>query len=673
MHHPLPSRAKFLAALALVLAGAALLPTARAGSTRLFELDDEGAFGKGELDGASVYSDGTVRLGASKDRVELPGVPVAWSALRQKDGSVLIGTGNDGKLLRVTGDKVSTFAETKQLLVSALAAGPGGAVYAGTLPEGRIFRIDAAGKASEFARLDGTKHIWGLLWDAKRNALIAATGPEGKLLAIDGKGKVTVLFDADAAHLMSVARDENGDLYVGTGTDALVYRVGAGKAAALVHDFPGTEITALAVRSGELLVAANAFDEPRSTGDDKDSKKKDAPPAPKSGDGQLWRLSAAGVAELLLEQKKDFLTEVAFGDGGTAFAATGKEGKVLRVLPDLSVSTWLDLTERQVLAFDLSGASPFVVTSDGAAFYWVRTGSASKGLWTSAALDAGTHARFGELTWRASGPVTFETRSGNTEKPGDTWSAWSEAVSKPGPVRSPRGRYLQIRAKLGAADAVLYAVGAYYLRDNQRARVESVTAEPQGRDKDKDNAAPPKASSVYKLSWRVDNPDGDALRYRVRFQREGERRFRELLEPHQVWTQTNVDWETNSIPDGFYVVEVEASDELSNPDGLTQKNARRSEPILIDNHAPAIESLSASGRVVRGVVTDSLGPIRRLEFAVNGGPWTVLFPEDDLFDTAREAFAFRVPDGAGQDPIVAVRAQDAAGNLTTREITLPAK
>lgn len=645
-----------------------------AGSTRSFVIDDDDAFGKGELDGTSVYSSGDLRLGASTERVDIAGSPVAWSALRRPDGSVLLGTGNDGKILRVDGKKVSTFAETKQLLVTTLVAGPGGDVFAGTLPDAKIFRVDAGGKAKEFAKLDGAEHIWALLWDAKKNALVAATGPNGKLFRVPLSGKAEVLYDGDANHLMSLARDKDGALYVGTSNTAQVIRITEGKPSETVYDFPGTEITALAVQNGELLVAANAFDEGRgsTTGDDsKDAKKKEAPAGPKSGDGQIWRLSAAGVADRVFDLKKDFFTEVAFDADGAFFAATGKEGKVFRVLADRSFSTWLDLNERQVLAFDLSGAAPFVVASDSAALYWVKTAGASKGLWTSDVLDGGARCRFGELTWRANGALSMETRSGNTEKPDATWSAWSAALGAPGPVRSPAARYLQVRAKLANSDTTLFAVTAYYLRDNQRAVIESVGVEPRGGDKDKDGGTP-KASSSYKLTWKVENPDGDPLRYYLRFRSEGQKTLRSILPPQQVLTQTTYDWETNSIPDGFYIVEVEASDELTNPRDLASSAKRSSEPILIDNHAPVIDALSVEGDTVRGRATDSLGPIHKLEYAVNGGPWTVFFPEDDLFDTRTESFRFAVPK-MGSDPIVAVRATDAAGNTATREIVSSAR
>ena len=63
----------------------------------------------------------------------LGSVPVSqgtaiWAALPMHDGSVLLGTGNEGKLLKLSGGSVSVLAETKALVVTSLveAWGRGG-------------------------------------------------------------------------------------------------------------------------------------------------------------------------------------------------------------------------------------------------------------------------------------------------------------------------------------------------------------------------------------------------------------------------------------------------------------------------------------------------------------------------------------------------------------------
>ena len=68
-----------------------------------------------------------------------------------------------------------------------------------------------------------------------------------------------------------------------------------------------------------------------------------------------------------------------------------------------------------------------------------------------------------------------------------------------------------------------------------------------------------------KVTWKVDNPDADALRYRVAFKREGQTQWRDALKADEVHTKTELDWETSALPEGKYRVRVEASDETGEP------------------------------------------------------------------------------------------------------------
>ena len=132
-----------------------------------------------------------------------------WSAIVTADGTVLVGTGNTGKVLRVNNGQVAPLAETGQLAVTSLVTGFNKAVFGGTIPNGRIVKIEG-NKATKFVDLDGTDHVWALAFDDKQNALFAATGPEGKLFRIDANGKAQVYFDSDEPHLVSLALSRGG-------------------------------------------------------------------------------------------------------------------------------------------------------------------------------------------------------------------------------------------------------------------------------------------------------------------------------------------------------------------------------------------------------------------------------------------------------------------------------
>jgi hypothetical protein len=675
----------------VVSAGAALLASsATAVTTRSFVIDDKAGFAAGELERSAASSDGTLRAGVETRRLALADVPLVWSMARAEDGTAYLGTGNEGKVYRLRGEQLAELCGTQQLLVSALALGEGGTLYAGTLPEGRIYAIDTraqAPTAREIARPDGVEHVWSLAWDGRRRVLFAATGPQGKVLAITpGTGtaaaRVDVYWDAEAQHVLSLALAPDGALYAGTSDGAYVAKITAPGSAEILADLPGSEVNALAFAQGGLVAAANEFSEsagaisggaPTPPASGSTSTRTPAPRA-RSGKGKLFRVSQDGRAELALALDDAHLTSVQVAPDGTIYAGAGKDGRVHRVAPDGTSLAWIDVEERQVMAIDLLGRDPLLVTGDAGAVYRVAAGTPATSTWTSKVLDASFRARFGELTWRATGPVTFETRSGNTERPDASWSAWSAALSSPGPVRSPAARYLQIRARLGSADTVVRAVTAYYLPQNQRALVRDVDMAPARPARSGDAAASdesaPAPSTTYKITWKVDNPDGDRLRYRLSYRGEAQTPWRELLRESEVLTRTEHAWETSGIPDGWYVLRVRASDELSNPAAYALSHAAESGPVLVDNHAPRIEGLAQDGARVRGRAVDDASTIARLEVAVDGREWTPLFPDDDLLDTRDERFTV---DLAGLDPgehVVAVRAYDAAGNPVSAEVVV---
>jgi hypothetical protein len=129
-------------------------------------------------------------------------------------------------------------------------------------------------------------------------------------------------------------------------------------------------------------------------------------------------------------------------------------------------------------------------------------------------------------------------------------------------------------------------------------------------------------------------------------------------------------WDTGSIPDGYYVIKVEVSDEEANPANLVLRSEAVSEPIAVDNHPPRIEKLGFRNGRVRGRVVDSLGPIARIQASIDADSWRDIFPKDLLLDSRTEEFEFDLHEFSGKTHIVAVRAFDAVGNQANAEITV---
>jgi hypothetical protein len=568
-------------------------------------------------------------------------------------------------------------------------------VNAATIPEGRIYAIYPTGSMRELVRPDATEHVWAMAWDARRRVLFAATGPEGRVFAIQPNGTADVWWDSTASHVMSLALAPDGALYCGTSDDAIVARTTAPGRAEVVHDFPGNEITSLAFRDGRLAVAANEFPDPPATTGSTTSTKHSATGTrsarPRPGKARVWTVGTDGRAERVWSQEEGHVTQLQIAADGVIYAAIGHEGRIARIAPDRTSAMWADVDERQVLALDLLGNDPYFATGDGAAIYRVVPERPSNAIWQSKVLDAEFAARWGQLSWRGSGRLQLQTRSGNTERPDETWSEWSSSSTTPGPIRSPAARFLQIRALFESdPDAVLRAVTAHYLPMNQRpvvtevgtkarhgkrpvttsAGTSSSSTSTSSSESAGDRDTPPTPTPMLGLAWKVDNPDADRLRFRIRYREEGQAQWREILREHETLTASEYSWNTSSVPDGWYVVQVEASDELGNPERLSLRSTLESEPILVDNHAPTIEDLVANGARVSGRALDSMGPIARLEHAVDGGEWRIFFPSDDLLDTREERFELDLSSEAAGSHIVAIRATDAGGNVVSRETTI---
>jgi sugar lactone lactonase YvrE len=666
----------------IALAGLVLATSASvaAVTTQSFVLDSADAFFEGEIEGAAVHSDGSVRAGAATKRTELENVPLAYSVV-QRGSTTFIGTGTNGVVYRFDGKNVKAFANTGELLVASLAFGNDGALYAGTLPNGRVFRIDPkSGKVKLFSSPNGAKHIWALHYDKRRARLIAGTGPEGKVFAIDPIGRARELYKAKASHIMTLSGDGKGTIYLGTSDDALVLRIRPNNQADVVHDFPGNEVTAIDYHDGKLAVAANKFKtapgsqfKPAPAGKPAAARRPATRPRP--GTGELWRVDADGRAEMLVSRKDTHFTAVQWGTDGAIYVGGGHEGRILRIEPDATYSIWVDVEERQILALDLRTKNPSFVTGDGAAVYRVQAGTRRGAIWTSKALDARFASRWGRLTWRGEGRIVFQTRSGNTQEPGKTWSAWSKDLKQPGVVASPPGRFIQVRAKLPKKNdsAVLRALELFYLPQNQRARVSNVQGSRPPLKRGETPRQPPPPTTLLNLTWKVDNPDRDPLRYRIGYREEGQAPWREMFGEDAVLTEAKYAWNTGSIPDGYYVVRVEASDEPSNPDERSLRSSATAEPIRVDNHPPRIDQLKLHKGRVKGRVVDDLGPIARIQMSIDAGPWRDVFPADSLLDSAKESLDVPLRGLSSGAHIVAVRAFDASGNQANREINVKTK
>lgn len=193
---------RLLAAMAAIAGTAALAsPPLAASPVRVYQIQGSAAFLSGTFEGVRLDDLGALTVAAERERVTRVAEPFAYSFASLPDGWA-IGTGNDGKVLKVSRDgKVTQLLDATEPDVFALWADADGTLFAGTSPEGKIYRIRDGAVTTFFE--PGATYIWAIARGGD-GALWIATGVEGKLFRVDDSGKGNLVWDADEPHLRSL-------------------------------------------------------------------------------------------------------------------------------------------------------------------------------------------------------------------------------------------------------------------------------------------------------------------------------------------------------------------------------------------------------------------------------------------------------------------------------------
>jgi hypothetical protein len=689
-----------------------------AGGTQSFRQTTAKDFEEGEATASVILPTGEVVPGLRANRVPLEAAFV-WCSATSPDGkTAYFGTGDQGRVFAVKlrdGSSAPTarrLADVSVPWVSALAVRPDGTLIAGSTPGGRVYVIDPAkGEARQLAKLQA-EHVWALAHDPKTGITYAGTGGAGKVFSVDAKGAVKQLWDSGDKQVVSLVSFGGGVLYAGTSNEGVLYRVETDGRAIALHDFEADEVRAILRVGNATYVAVNDFvgtgsDAPSSssttTTTTVTSTSSSAPAkgtrislggggstaatpsggrgGAARGRGAVYRLDDAGGVEQVFALSDGYLTSL-LADGNSVLAAAGTQGKVYRLLPDRTFALAADLSERQALTLLRAGDGFLVGTGDVGGVYEVRPAGPGDASYLSKVFDGDFFTRWGRLRWMGSPNLQFETRSGNTAKPDRTWTAWKKLESVgwtgadgEGQIASFASRYVQYKVALPDKGSTLKEVTLFYLPQNQRPRVTDVyLAEPPAATS---GAAARVHSSTLKLRWRVDNSDGDALVYRLGYRQDSEAVWRQLGGPDPL-TKAEFDWNTDSVPDGLYLIRVWVTDERSNSSDRQLDSTFVSAPFLVDNTRPEVRDLTVQANskppVIVGRSRDNGSVVSQVEYSVDGDDWRPATPGDGLFDQRVENFAIRLGANLGKGPhVVNIRAWDGADNLGAGRIQVEVK
>lgn len=481
-------------------------------------------FLRGDVDQLSIDEHGRLTLGPELTKVHDAASPFVWTIVGAPDGSWFLGTGNDGKVIRVDrGGASSIFFDSAEMEVHALALAPNGGLYVATSPDGRIYRVDAKGQATTFFDPDD-KYIWSLLVD-RDGSVFAATGDKGIVYKISPDGTGRKFFASKSAHAVTLAFDQNHQLLVGTGAPGRVFRVDIAGKGFLLLDTTYQEVHSLRVDPQGVIYAAAQSGRAQGGGDALGETPQVTPPsvtpsipnvsteitsiavvdvgaasqsgaAPGAADrrsnmtGAVYRIQPDGLWDEMWTTKDDAPYDVALESDGSVLVATGPKGKLFRLSGNPVNPVLLTrVPAQQATMIARGGERTFIATANPGMVVSLSAARATKGTFESDVKDARLVSTWGVIAWRATTPagskVEIFTRSGNTKTPDEAWSDWAGpyANADGSQITSPKARYLQWRAVLSgsaAAAPVLTSLSSAYLPRNIRPQVTAITVHPPG-------------------------------------------------------------------------------------------------------------------------------------------------------------------------------------------------
>jgi len=685
-----------------------------------------------EVVGVSIESDGYLTLGPAMDSLatRLEGVSYIWCLARDSKGRVWFGTGDNGGIYRWSkGDGAKLVWRTGAGEITSIAVDGRDNVYAGSAPGGTIFRVTANGDTSRYYET-GEESIWSLL-AGKDGALYAGTGSKGKIFKITGAKAGTVLAETKDVNVLALAWAKDGALLAGTGSKGLLLRIDAKGESRVLYDADSEELRAIAVfPDGAIAVgtsrgqagrpaAAAGGEAPRGGtrprpggGAEASAFAIEVTPSGGAKSG-VFLVQTDGSARLLYAPPADYVYGIQPADSQTVWVATGEPGAIFRVGRNKKFALLAAPEEPQLLALLKSGSETYVATGNPAVLYSLSAAPAREGTYLSDPHDLRSVASWGRIRAEArGGEITVASRSGLGETPDEGWSEWSSEAPLRGdaPISSPPARFLQFRLTLkrgGGEPPIVSSVEVAYRQRNLAPEIGNIElfgpdvpfleggpeyrppqisqsypnglkveySYPRSGPRAVSDASAAWARGIRTITWEALDPNGDDLLFNVSIKAEDEREWRALASDRK---DRILSWDAESFPNDSYRIRVEASDRPDNPPDATLSTERISTVFRIDNVPPRIESLKADpisgvrggrgGVAVSGTAIDADTRISVVEYSVDGGDWTRIFPTDGLFDQKTEAFRFEIRDLVSGEHRITVRASDQDRNVAVAKV-----
>ena len=507
-------------------------PRLTAQGTHLWTQSRVDEFEKGTPQGVAIGSNGQLHEGPGLTDVLTTPSTFVWSVAVDKKGTPFLGTGSPATVLRGSAQKEGkpfTLFESRDVSVQVVRIGPDGSLYAATVPDGRVYKLDpnATAKQDESTakvvfdanKVDGSPianddansrtsreskshYIWDMTFDASGKLYIAAGGP-GIIYRVDPTNRnaqPAVFFKSDEQHIRALAWDAKGNLIAGSDGSGLIYRISPQGKGYVLFEAPRREITSVVVAANGTIFASSVGDKSHNS----------LPPLPLQGVGtvtftivqpgslqaanaststpegtEIYALAEGRAPRKIWSSKDDIVYALAAQPEGV-LAISGNRGHIFRIQENGDYADVAHVEAQQGLSLaevhGSAGNGVLIGSGNTGKLYFL--GKSEKHEYASDVLDTGAYARFGHIEVDPdSENYEIVTRTGNVEQParghGDWgWSDWQPL--KDGAVQSPAGRFLQWKAVLRAGGK-LGGVGVNYLPINAAPEIDDLVVAPGAR------------------------------------------------------------------------------------------------------------------------------------------------------------------------------------------------
>lgn len=304
--------------------------------------------------------------------------------------------------------------------------------------------VTLAPKAGEVFNTEQA-YVWSTAIDAHGNIYLG-TGHDGKLFRVGADGKGSLLFKASELDVTALVVANDGSVFAATSPDGKVYRVTPDGKAEVYFDPTDKYIWSLAIlKDGSLCVG---------TGDN----------------GKLYRVRSAGAkaeSSLLIDTNQTHVMCLAVNAQGDLYAGTDPGGLVLRISPDGKAFAVLDASLREVHAL--------APAPDGSVYALVLGDAAAT------TKTSGTAAAEATTTATATVTATEETAAVQTQTtPARSRSDLSSARSAVFRILPDGGADVVWSSTTVTAFSVLATKGGALIGTSDKGRIYSVTED--GRD-----------------------------------------------------------------------------------------------------------------------------------------------------------------------------------------------